>query len=217
MVDVARRDGLEHHSNVQRTGGTVQHGQAIKQKARGQRPQDEVLHGGLGRDRIVTTHRHQRVAGQCEQLQAQVDHQKVIARDHHEHAQQGEQAEGEEFPATQHVALGCIGAPVDQRHHYRDGCEAFEPVAHRVTDHLVAKTVERLFAGGVQRQQHGHYSQRQQTQDVGCGTAGAFNTQVNQGDDAGHNREDDLRINCDPTDFVNHLSCLLKISRIVLN
>ena len=45
----------------------------------GQRTEHKILHGRFtGRYRIVTTQRHQRVAGQRQQLQAQVDHQEVV-------------------------------------------------------------------------------------------------------------------------------------------
>ena len=42
----------------------------------------------LGGGHVVAAQRHQRVARQRQQLKPQIDHKKVVARDHHEHAQQ---------------------------------------------------------------------------------------------------------------------------------
>ena len=141
-------DDLEHRADVQRAGGAVDHRQAVQQEAGGHRAEHEVLHRRFGGDRVVAAQRHQRVAGQREQFQAQVDHQEVAARDHHEHAQQREQRQREQLAAAQHVAVGRVRAAVDQADHHRDGGEALEPVAHGVADDHAAEAVDVSAAGG---------------------------------------------------------------------
>ena len=110
VLDLARKHGLEHLPDIQRTCGAIEHGQAVEQETAGHGTQHEILHGRFGRGRIVAAQGHQGVAGQRQQLQAQVNDQEVVAGDHDEHAQQGKHRQREHFAAAQHVAVCSVGA-----------------------------------------------------------------------------------------------------------
>ena len=196
---------MEHSVDVQRAGGAVEHRQAIEQKAAGHGAEHEVLHGSFRGHAIVTTQGHQGVTGQGQQFQPEVQHQKVVARNHDEHAQQGEQAQGEQFAATQHVSVCRIRATVDQGGHHGDGRKAFEPVAHGVGHHHVAKAVHRGTGAGVQALQERHSGQGQQGQDIGHCAGGGFHAQVDQRNHASHHQQQDFRVSRHPTQVVNHL------------
>ena len=208
VIDLSAGNGVEHFIELQRPGRTVQHGQAVKQEARSQRPQHKVLHGRLCRGRIVTAQGHQRVARQRQQLQAHIEHQEVVPGDHHKHAKQGKQAEREVFATAQHAAIKGVRPAIDQRDHQRDAGKTLEPIAHGVADHHVAKTVDGLAAQRINRFDDRHHAQRQQGQGIGAGAALRFHAKVGQQNNAGHGGENDVGENRDPTEFVNHLNSL---------
>ena len=84
-------DAAHDLGDVQRASGPVDHRHAVEQEAGGQRAQHEVLHGGLGALRPVAAQADGGIQRQRHQLQAQVQHQQVAARDHHHLAQQREE------------------------------------------------------------------------------------------------------------------------------
>ncbi len=216
VADLARVHGLEDLADVERAGGAVQHREAVEQEAARHRAEHEVLHGGFGGRDVVAAQCHQRIAGEREQLQAQVDHEEVVARHHDEHAQQHEHREREQLAAAQHASVRGVGPAIDQRHHHGDGREALEPVAHGVADHHVAEAVERVAAARVHALQHGHDGQGEHGEHVGAGATGARHAQVHQGDHAGHHQEHDLRVHRQPADVVNHLGLSLSVGSMEL-
>ena len=113
VAHMARRDGTEHFIDIQRTGGAVEHGHAVEQKARGHGAQYKILHRRFHGLRMITAQRYERVAGQGEQLQAHVNDEEVITRNHDEHAKQGKHGQGKQLAATQHVTCSGIGAAID--------------------------------------------------------------------------------------------------------
>ena len=113
--------------------------------------------------------------------------------------------------APQHVAVCSVGAAVDQRHHDGNGGEAFQPVAHLVTDHHVAKAVDGGPTAGVHRLQGSHNGQGHKGEHISSGAARTFHTQICQGNDAAHDEQDDFRINRNPTEFVDHFLSLNSI------
>ena len=180
VADLARVDRFEHLAHVECAGGTVQHGQAVQQETAGHGTQHKILHGGFGGGAVVTAQSHQCVAGQSQQLKAQVDHQEVVAGDHDEHAQQGKHAQREHLTAAQHATVTRIRAAVHQRHHHGNGRKTLEPVAHGVADHHVAKTVHGAATVGVHHLQESNGTQRQQGQHIGAGAARTGDRQVHQ-------------------------------------
>ena len=212
VAHLAGVDGLEHFTDVQRTGCAIHHGHAIQQKTAGHGTQHKVLHGSFGRSGMLAAQCHQSVAGQREQFQTQVQHQEVVAADHHEHAQQREQGKREKFAATaQHVPVGCIATAIHQRHHHCHRGKTLEPVAHGVAYHHVAKAIEGIAAAGIEALQHCHNAQREQGKHVGTRAAWAGHAQIDECDHTGHDQKHNLRVNRQPTDFVNHLGSLLSV------
>ena len=214
MVHMSRDNRLEHRGDIQRAGGTIQHGHTVEQETGGHGTQHKVLDRSLGGSHVVTAQCDQRVAGQGQQLQTQVNHQEVVAGDHHEHAQQGEKGERKQLPTAQHAAIPCVGAPVDQGDHGGHGGKALQPIAHGVADHHVAKAVVGGTTGGVHGLQEGHHRQRQQGQGVGSTAQGGLDAQVKQGNHAGHAEQQHLGIGRDPTDIVNHHLSLNSIGSV---
>ena len=67
----------------------------------GERAEHEVLHRRFGGDGRIAVQRDQRVERQRQQLQAEVQREEVVGRDHHHHAEQREQHQHEELAAEQ--------------------------------------------------------------------------------------------------------------------
>ena len=97
-------------------GETVNHGNAIKQHAGGQRPEDEVFQPGLGRTQGVAPDRGEDVERQALQLQSQIKRKQIVRRDHHQHAERGEQNQKRIFEP-----LGFFAAQVIEREDERQG------------------------------------------------------------------------------------------------
>ena len=195
VLDLTGVDGLENLADIQRARGTVHHGQAIEQEATGHGAQHKILHGRFRGRGVVAAQCHQGIARECQQLKAQVDHQEVVARDHDEHAEQGEHGQREQFAPAQHVAVGSIGAAVHQGDHHGHGGKALEPVAHGVAHHHVAKTIEGVTAAGVHALQGSHHGEREHGQYVGAGAARAVDTQIDQRNHAGHGQQHNFGVN----------------------
>ena len=206
VANLAGIDGLEHLTDVQRARGAVEHRHAIQQETTGHRAQHEILHRRLDRAFVVTAQCHQGIARQRQQFQSEVDHQEVVRGDHDEHAEQREDGQREQLsPALQHAAVGRVGATIDQRDHHGHCSETLQPVAHGIGDHHVAPAIEGVAAGGVHALQHRHHAHGQQGQNIGCGTAGAGHPQIHQGNHTAHDQKNDLGVDRQPADVVNHL------------
>ena len=85
--DLAAGNRVEQLGDVERAGGTVQHGHAIEQEAGSHGPQHEILHRSFGGSHVVPAQGYQCIGRQGQQLQPHVGEQEVVRRDHHEHAQ----------------------------------------------------------------------------------------------------------------------------------
>ena len=205
----AAGDGLEHLRQVQGAGGAIDHGQAVQQEAAGQGTQYKVLHGRLGGPQIIAAQGHQGVAGQGQQFQAKVDDQEVLARDHHEHAQEREQAQREQIAAAQHVTLSRIGPAIDKSDDHGHRGKALEPIAHGIADHHATEAGQGLAGGRVVARQDRHHNQRQQRQHVGGAAHRRLDPQVKQRNHAGHHQQQDFRVRHDPAEVVNHVNALL--------
>ncbi len=169
VLDLATGDGVEHLVDVERTGCAVKHRQTVKQEARSQRAQHKVFHGCFCGRCVVAAQRYQRIAAQGHELQAHVEHQEIVARDHHKNAEQGKQAEREELAAAQHVATGHIGAAIDEGDHQCEGCKTLEPAAHGVNHHHLAEAVKGFTADGVGSFEGSHNGQRDECQHISQG------------------------------------------------
>ena len=200
----ARHDGLEHSRQFQAASCAIDHGHAVQQEARGHRAQHKVLHGRFARAHIIAAHGHQRVARQGQQFQAQVQHQEMVARDHHAHAQQGKQAQAEQLATAQHLAVFGVGTCIHQGDHGGHGRKSLEPVAHGVADKQATKTEQGLANTGCTHVQEGHKGQGQQGQHIGQCALGAAHGQINQRDHAGHDQQHDFRIDRHPAGGVHH-------------
>ena len=198
VLDLAAGNRLKHFVDIERAGGAIDHGQAVEQKARGQRAQHKVLHGRFGGGRVVSAQGHQRVARQRHELETHVDDQKIVTRDHHKNTQQREQTQGEELTAAQHVAVGCVGSAVNQGDHQGKAGKALEPVAHGVAHDHFSKAVNRGTLGSVKRLQHSDHRQRQQRQRVGGATQRRLHAQVHHRNHASHDQQNDFGVNGDP-------------------
>ena len=88
LVRQTGADDFENLRNRQRSGGAIHHRQAVKQKSAGECTKHEILHRRFGRDRVITAQGHQRIERQTHQLEAKVDDQKVIGRQHDEDTEQ---------------------------------------------------------------------------------------------------------------------------------
>ena len=201
---MSRGNGTENFIDIKRTRGAIQHRHAIEQKARGHGAQHKVFHGGLYRLGMVTAQRHHGVARQRQQLQPHVNNQKIVARDHDEHAQQRKHGQGEHFTATQHIARAGVGAAVDQGHHHRQRSKALEPGGHGVSHHHIAKAVQSQASAGKKAFQASDQRQDDERQGIGVATQRSLGAQVEQGDGAGHGQQQGLRKNGDPAQFVDH-------------
>ena len=194
-----------HFGQQQRTGGTVEHGHAIQQETGRQRTQHKVLHGRLAGFGIVTTQRHHGIGRQCQQFQTQVDQQEMVGRGQHEDAQQAEQHQRVELATTQeHAALLGVRTGIDQRHESGQGGKTLQPAAHGVAHHRIAEGVDGIAVECVQGLDRHQRQQRQLRQQVGRHAARALHEQVGQQDHTGHHRQENFRIDGNPTQFVNH-------------
>ena len=103
VVDLPGADRLEDLGDLERAGGAVHHRQAVEQEAAGQRAEHEILHRRFGGRAVVAPHRDDGVQAQRHQLEAEVDDQEVVGREHDQDAEQREHREREEL-ALQHLA-----------------------------------------------------------------------------------------------------------------
>ena len=201
-VDLAVGDGLEDVGDRERAGRAVHHGQAVEEKAARQRTEHEVLHRRFGRRAVVPAHRDDRVQAQRHQLEAEVDDQEVVGREHDQDAQEREHREREQL-ALQDVAARAVGACVDQRGHHRQRREQAEHVPHRVGDDHVLHGVERVALGqipavDVPEVDHGDEEERPLRQAIGDEALPVGDPEVGERDDAGHRQQGDLGKDGDP-------------------
>src|SRR5689334_17228878 len=72
-------------------GSTVNQSNAVKEKCRGERSENEVLQRGFIRTRVSTTKTSQHVGRDRENLQSEKDYDEVASRSHQHHATRREQ------------------------------------------------------------------------------------------------------------------------------
>mmetsp|Transcript_15026 Transcript_15026/g.35420 ORF Transcript_15026/g.35420 Transcript_15026/m.35420 type:complete len:435 (-) Transcript_15026:3986-5290(-) len=195
-------DDVKHLRNGQRAGRAVHHRQAVEQEAAGQRTEHEVLHRRLGRNAVVAPQGYEGVQRQAHQLQAEVDDEEVVCRQHHVDAQQCEQAQDEEL-ALQHLAHPGVRPGIHQRDQRGDTGEAGEQMAHRVGDHHVLHRIAGQASVEVAEMQAGNDDQGQLGQPVGGSALFVGDPQVDQGDDAAHHQKQDFRIDREPVHVVH--------------
>ena len=140
---------------------------------------------------MVTAQRHQRIQRQRHQLQAQVDHQEVVARDHDRDAQQRKQAQGEQL-ALEHFTRAGIQLRVRQRgHHGQRGAQG-QQVPHGVGhDHALHGVTRRLVVQ-VAHVQARHTRQGEHGQPVGGPTLLAGDVEIHHRHQACHAQQEDL-------------------------
>ena len=91
-----RRTALERHGNAGErglAGEAVDQRGTVEQHAGGQSTEDEVLEAGLGRAHRIPVDRGDHVKRQRLQLEADIDRDQVVGRDHHHHAERGDDDE----------------------------------------------------------------------------------------------------------------------------
>ncbi len=71
---------------ARRAGEAVDQRGAVEQHARGQRAQHEILEAGLARAHVVAADGGHHVERQALQLEAEVERDQIVGRDHHAHA-----------------------------------------------------------------------------------------------------------------------------------
>ena len=90
QADVLRRPRRLGHrgdrGKARRAGEAVDEGGAVEQHARRQRAQQEVLEARLAGAQIVPADRRHHVERQALQLEAEVQRDEIVGRDHHHHA-----------------------------------------------------------------------------------------------------------------------------------
>jgi hypothetical protein len=197
LVDLAGADRLEHLADLERAGRTVHHRQAVEQEAARERAQHEVFHRRFGRIGMVAAQRDQRVQAQRHQLEAEVDDEEVVRRQHHVDAEQREHAEREQL-APQHVSLARVRPCVDERDDHRDRGEHAEQVAHRVGNDHALRAVHRGAVVEREQMHHADDGDRDQRQPVGGCAARVGDPQVDHRDHAGHGQQHDVGVDGGP-------------------
>ena len=128
---------------ARRAGETVEERDTIEHHARGERAEDEVFEPGFTRARLVAVERRQHVEREALRLEADIEREQVVRRDHHQHAQRREQDEHRvleardpalaqivarhgqhEGGAEQHQRLEKQGETVADEHPVKDRCRA---------------------------------------------------------------------------------------------
>ena len=79
MLHMASCHRREDRTEVEAACCAIQHGQAIEQEAAGQSTQHKIFHGRFSCIAVVAAQGHQGIAGEREQLQTQVNDQKIVA------------------------------------------------------------------------------------------------------------------------------------------
>ena len=92
-------------------GEAVDQRDAVEQHARRQRAEDEILEAGLGRAQTVAVDRGDDVERQRLQLEAEIERDQVVGRDHQHHAERGEQDEDRILELVE--MLLALAKPVD--------------------------------------------------------------------------------------------------------
>ena len=191
LVGLALADDFEDARNVEAAGGAVHHRQAVEQEARRQRAEHEVLHRRLGAGAMVAPQGHQRIERQAHQLQAEIDDEEVVGRDHDAHAEQREQRQREEL-ALQHLARADVRTRIGDGDHHRYRGEERQQVAERVGDNHALHRIDRLRAVQPHQVQQGHSSERGLREPERRSALLVFNEEIDQRDHAGHRQQDDL-------------------------
>ena len=86
---------------VQAAGHAVEDRDPVEHHARGECPEDKILHRRLGSGRGVPVHGNHGIEREGHKLQAEVDGQEIVGRDHHHHPEHREEAEHEILAAQE--------------------------------------------------------------------------------------------------------------------
>ena len=114
-------------------GETVDDRAAVEQHPRRKRTQDEILETGFGRTQRIAAECRQHIERQALQFDPQIERDQVVGRDHHHHAERGQQHEDGKL-GTLHLLV----TQITVRHHqterrprqHQDFCEHTEPIGH---------------------------------------------------------------------------------------
>ncbi len=184
--------GAGDHAEIERTGEPVDQRHAVQQCARGDRAEDEILHGRFGAHPRVAVERHQRVHRQRQQLDAEVHRQQRVGGHQHEDAEQRGERQHVVF-AAQDVAVLQVGARIQQRHRDDQECGELEHKAELVGDVHAGKQQR---APADVRVEHGERrpgSEGQQRERRGQAAVALAGKHVDQQDHADRAGEPDLR------------------------
>ena len=143
--------------------GAVDQRHAVEQHAGRQRAENEILEPGLGRTRVVAVECGDHVERQRLQLEPHVQGDQVVGRDHHQHADGGQQHEHRILEAGHALHLHEV-----LREHERDGRSEDSQHLHGagevVDDVGAAETAD--FARRAGHDEHAGHRQRQKGQRV---------------------------------------------------
>ena len=129
-------DALE----IRFAGDAENPGDAVNEKASGERAQDEIFHAGFERERVAAGEGDEDVERHRDQLERDEDHDEIDRRRHPHEAGAGEEREREEFAETS-LTRGAVdrlahgGRVIDHHDENEDGGderEAFEENGERV-------------------------------------------------------------------------------------
>ena len=96
-------------------GVAVDQRDAVEQHARGQRAEDEVLEAGLGGTQVVAVDRGKHIDRQRLQLEAEIEADHAVGRNHQHHAERAQQDQHRIFELVEALGLGEAHRH-DQRH-----------------------------------------------------------------------------------------------------
>ncbi len=88
------------------TGEAVDQRRAVEEHAGRERAEHEIFEAGLGGAGVVAVDGGDDVGGERHQLQPEIEADQVVRRDHHQHAERGEQDEDREFEALEALDPG---------------------------------------------------------------------------------------------------------------
>ena len=184
---------LRYLRDVQRARDAVDHRHAIQQQARRERPEHEVLHSRFGRHCRIPVERNHGIQAQRHQLEAQIQREEVIARDHHHHAEHREERQREVFAAI-HAAIIQIGSRVDEAHGHRDIRHELQDRRHRVGDEHAVEGKLRCAASRLERHDRHQRTaeQRELRQDIGDRSGAIGDDEINEQHDRSCREQPDL-------------------------
>ncbi len=190
-VGLAALDRVGHARELEGTRGAVDHGQAVEQQSRGERAQHEVLHRGLGGAGGIALQGHHRVLGERHQLEAEVEREEVVRRDHHHHPERAEEREAEELAGEEVAHLQVRAAHRQAGDHGDEGGDLQHLRQH--VGHVQAVEGDLGRAAELARRDDGGHEERRLGEPVGGLAILGLDEQVRHEERGGEHQEGDLR------------------------